>query len=588
MTRPSLPFRMLYRSIFALALWLTVAHAAPPPNLIVILTDDQGYGDLGCHGNPLLKTPRLDRLHAESVRLTDFHVTPLCAPTRAAFLTGRTSLRTGAWTVLNGRSLLRRDELTLADAFLANGYRTGLFGKWHLGESYPFRPEDRGFQKTVTHGSGSIGALTDFWGNDYTDDTYIKNGVPKKYPGYGTDAFFGEAIAFVEASQGRPFYCQLSVAAPHDPFNALERDAAPYRGKVPDDTASFFGMIANLDENVGRLLDRLDVLGLRENTIVIFMTDNGSTGGARFYNAGMRGGKLSAYDGGHRVPCFIRWPGGNIAGGRDLPALTSVTDLMPTLIDLCGLQLPRPVKFDGLNLAAALRGAGTVPADRIVITGTQPAGWPRPYATTAVMRGAWRYVNGRELFDLGSDPGQQKDLAAAHPEIVQPLRAAHDAWWREIEPTFGHTPRFVIGDPRGDPVWLSAWDLHGQSVYLQVQIEQAEPAHGYWEIEIASAGEYEFTLRRWPREVARPIVDGLAITRINKDGAPPRVTRGAHRARVTVGGLDLQQRFPAGAQEVKLVGRLPAGPARLEATFINDESLAGAVWSAYFVAARKL
>jgi hypothetical protein len=228
-----------------------------------------------------------------------------------------------------------------------------------------------------------------------------------------------------------------------------------------------------------------------------------------------------------------------------------------------------------------------VPADRVVITGTQPAGWPRPYATTAVMRGSWRLVNGRELYDLTTDPGQQLDLAASRPEVVQALRAAHDAWWRDVEPTFGLTPRFVVGDPRGDPVWLSAWDLHGQSIYMQHQVEQAEPAYGYWEIEVASAGDYEFTLRRWPREVARRINDGLVVSRVAKDGAPPRVTRGAHRARVTAAGQDFQTRFPPDAEEVVLRGSLPAGPARLEATFINDEALAGAVWGAYFVGIRK-
>jgi arylsulfatase A-like enzyme len=562
-------------------------RAAAPPNVLLIVTDDQGYGDLGFTGNPVLKTPHLDRLHEQSVRFTRFHATPLCTTTRASLFTGRHFLRTGAWSVLNGRSLLRRSEVTMAESFASGGYRTGLFGKWHLGDNFPFRPEDRGFQETITHGGGGIGTVPDHWGNDYSDDTYRKNGTAQRFPGYSTDALFKEALDFIERSRERPFFCVIATAAPHDPYNVPESYAAPYRGRVPPDTANFFGMIANLDENTGRLLARLDALGLAGNTIVIFMTDNGSSGGTKVFNAGMRGMKGSPWDGGHRVPFLIRWPDGGLGLPRDVTGLASVCDVMPTLLELCGLPAPKGVTLDGISLAPALRGAAELPAERVIITGTQPAGQPEPFKNMSVLRGPWRLVNGRELYDIANDPGQKSNIAASRPKIVAELRAAHDAFWREVEPGFKEVPRVILGDSRENPAWLNCWDLHGQSVYMQHQVTEAERADGYWEIELAAAGDYEFLLRRWPPEVDRAISDGLVVRRTGKAGQPAKEIRGANRARVTIAGVDIEAEIPPDAREVVLRARLPAGAARLQAWFINDEALGGATWGAYYVGVRK-
>ncbi|MGB2821551.1 MAG: arylsulfatase, partial [Phycisphaerae bacterium] len=280
------------------------------PNVVLVITDDQGYGDLGCHGNEVIRTPNIDRLHGESVRLTNFHVGPTCAPTRAGLMTGRYCNCTGVWHTIAGRSLIRRDEVTMADVFAAGGYRTGIFGKWHLGDNYPFRPQDRGFQDVLVHGGGGVSQTPDYWGNDYFDDTYFRSGVPESCTGYCTDVWFDEAMKFIEAGRDRPFFCYLPTNAPHGPYNVADSYSRPYRGLIPDQRANFYGMITNIDDNVGRLRAKLAELGIEENTILIWMTDNGTSAGCSLdenefvregFNAGMRGMKGSAYDGGHRT-----------------------------------------------------------------------------------------------------------------------------------------------------------------------------------------------------------------------------------------------------------------------------------------------
>ncbi|HID07217.1 MAG TPA: N-acetylgalactosamine 6-sulfate sulfatase, partial [Armatimonadetes bacterium] len=392
-----------------------------------MITDDQGYGDLGCHGNPVIQTPNLDWLHAHSTRLTNFHVDPLCSPTRAALMTGRYSCRVGVWATILGRSLLRREEATMADIFAANGYRTGIFGKWHLGDNYPFRPQDRGFQEVLVHGGGGIGQTPDFWGNDYFDDTYWHNGRPEAFKGYCTDVFFDAALKFIEANRDHPFFAYIATNAPHSPFHVPEKYAEPYlKMGVPQHRARFYGMITNIDENVGRLLTRLRECGLEGDTIVIFTTDNGTSAGydprtGDGYNAGMRGIKGSAYDGGHRTPCFIRWAG-ELQEGRDISSLTAHFDLLPTLIELCGLENPERIQFDGISLVPLLTGAVRDLPDRTIIVHTQQIDHPQKWRTCAVMTNRWRLVNGGELYDMTIDPGQEKNVANQYQDVVKELR----------------------------------------------------------------------------------------------------------------------------------------------------------------------
>ena len=313
------------------------------------MTDDQGYGDLGCNGNTVIQTPNIDRLRGQGLQLDNFHVDPTCAPTRAAWMTGRYSNRVGVWHTVQGRNLLRSREVTMADIFSDNGYATGIFGKWHLGDTYPFRPEDRGFQYTVYHGAGGVGQTPDYWGNDYFDDTYLVNGKLKRFEGFCTDNWFDEGIKFIKANKDKPFFAYIVPNAPHGPFYCPEKYTKLYEGNPNVSRIEFYGMVTNLDDNMAKLMQVLDDEGLAENTILIYTTDNGTAGGlykGRGFTAGMRGQKNSQYDGGHRVPMIMRWPAGNVEAGKSVRTLVAHIDMLPTFIDLCDLKTPE-IAFDG-------------------------------------------------------------------------------------------------------------------------------------------------------------------------------------------------------------------------------------------------
>jgi arylsulfatase len=389
----------------------------------VVLADDQGYGDFSCHGNPVLKTPNLDKLHGQSVRLTDYHVAPMCSPTRGQLMTGLDALHNGASSVSAGRSFIRRGIPTMAEIFAAAGYRTGHFGKWHLGDSYPNLPQQRGFQETVYHLGWGITSMADLWQNDCFDGRFRHNGTLQQYKGYCTDVWFDLAMAYMKERHAKqePFFVYLPTNAPHGPHWVAEKYKKPYEGKGP---AGFFGMIANLDENMGRLETFLTETKLRDNTIVIYFNDNGGTAGVKLYNAGMRGMKTQYYEGGHRAACFIRWPGGKLRAPCDLDAVTEVQDLLPTLIDLCGLPKPKEAKFDGTSLAGYLRGTtDRLPERMLVVQYGPPPGGQRPIrGEAAVMWNQWRLVKDKELYDIKADPAQAKDVAGQHPEIVKKLQ----------------------------------------------------------------------------------------------------------------------------------------------------------------------
>ncbi|MHC4984164.1 MAG: arylsulfatase, partial [Planctomycetota bacterium] len=503
------------------------------PNVVLVITDDQGYGDLGCHGNKLIRTPNLDRLYAQSARLTNFHVSPSCSPTRASLMTGRYSNRTGVWHTIMGRSLLRADEITMADVFKAGGYVTGLFGKWHLGDNYPFSPRYRGFETVVRHGGGGIGQTPDYWGNDYFDDTYQHNGKLVKHTGYCTDVWFDEAIKFIKAAveEKNPFFCYLPTNAPHGPFNVPAKYSELYRDKEGVPNADFYGMITNIDENMGKLMLQLDELGVADETILIFMTDNGTSAGLRGgegFNAGMRGGKASEYDGGHRVPCFIRY-GGRIKAGRDIGRITAHIDLLPTLAELCGLNAADGVNWDGASLAPLLAGEEVGWPERAIITDSQRAENPVKWRKSCLMTHRWRLVNGKELYDVTRDPGQQQDIAKKHPKVVKRLRKKYEKWWADVSKRFDEYCRTVIGSDRENPVSLTGHDWHGGAApWHQSHIRKAVVANGFWALKIERDGTYELALRRWPVALNKPITAAV------EDGEAIRATK----ARLKIADVD--------------------------------------------------
>jgi len=544
------------------------------PNVVLVMTDDQGYGDLGCHGNDVVVTPNLDELHARSIRLTDFHVDPTCSPTRSALMTGHYSSRTGVWHTIMGRSLLGRNEVTMADVFVASGYRTAIFGKWHLGDNYPFRPQDRGFQEVLIHLGGGVGQGPDYWGNDYFDDTYFHNGKPKKFEGYCTDIWFDGALKFIEANKNRPFFCYLPTNAAHGPYNVADKYSKPYRDKgVNPNQAKFYGMITNIDENMGRLIRRLKELDLEKNTILIFMTDNGTSGN---YTGGMRGKKGSEYEGGHRVPFFIRWPGGGLKNPGDIDRLSAHIDVLPTLRDLCGLKKPVDVKFDGDSLAPLLKGETVNWPDRTQLVHSQRIDHPEKWRKSAVMTQRWRLVNGKELYDIRADPAQKKDIADANPEVVNKLRRSYERWWTDLSPVFDKYCYIIIGSDKQNPTRLMSHDWHGPKVpWSQGAVRNGMQANGFWAVEIERDGMYEFELRRWPKEVDAPI---------NKTVAGGKAIS-AVKARLKVADQDLTKAVPADAHCVKFRIRLRAGKTRLQTWLIDED---GTSRGAYYVYAKRL
>ena len=454
--------------------------AKTPPNVIVLLTDDQGYGDLSCHGNPVLRTPNLDRLYGQSVRFTSFHSAPMCTPTRGQLLTGQDALRNGATSVTAGRAVVRRGIPTMGDVFSVSGYATGVFGKWHIGDNYPYRPMDRGFREARYFQGYGISSAPEF-DNDYFDSRYLDNGTRKRFSGYCTDFWFGQAMEWMKACQSKhePFFCYLPTNTPHGPGWVDEKYAAPYRKRgVP---AAFFGMIANLDENYGRLDAFLKQTGLAENSILIYMTDNGGTGGVPVFNAGMRGRKTQLYEGGHRVPCFVRWPAGGLRPGYEVDTPAQMQDLLPTFIDLCGLKRPANASFDGASLAGLLHGTRRPFPDRMMVVqyGQIVKKWD-----SCVIWNKWRLVAGEELYDLQADFGQKTDVAAQNPGVVKRMRDHYEGWWAAREPGLREFCPLSIGAPQQNPVTLCSADW--QEIYCDNtgNILKAEggPRGGPWTI----------------------------------------------------------------------------------------------------------
>jgi len=542
------------------------------PNVIIVITDDQGYGDLSCHGNPAIKTPVMDRLRAESVRLTDFHVAPMCSPTRGQLMTGCDAMRNGASAVCQGRSMMRNSLPTLADVFRGSGYATGHFGKWHLGDSYPHRPQDRGFDETVHHAAWGITSLADYSSNDYWDDTYRHNGKLQKYDGYCTDVWFAEAMKWMQArhDERKSFFCYLATNCPHSPHLAPEAFVRPY--KTPGLPAPFYGQIANIDANLDKLLKWMDEQRLAEDTILIFMTDNGTAAGEKVFNAGMRGKKCTLWEGGHRVPCFIRWPAGGLGKPRDIDALTECQDILPTLIDLCGMKAPPEAKFDGVSLAALLTGKADVLVDRMLVV--QYGAAPRKGSAT-IMWNKWRLVKGK-LYDLRTDPHQDKDVSAEHPDVAAAMARHYEKWWKGVQGPFAETRWILLGSEKANPVVLYSSDWDGMYADNRPNLI-AGKAKGAWTVKVERPGRYRFTLWRWWPEANWPLSAGYGGKMHKGRGAVPIDSGG-----VKIGGVDMKVE-KAGDHDasVSLTGELQPGQYRLKTMFYNEKgkALCGAFYT---------
>jgi arylsulfatase A-like enzyme len=471
--------------------WLDKQPAAAKPNIIIILTDDQGYGDFSCTGNPILKTPNMDRLHDEGVRFKDFHACPTCAPTRSALLSGAHEFKSGVTHTILERERMSLKTITLAQVLKSAGYTTGIFGKWHLGDEDAYQPEKRGFDEVFIHGGGGIGQTFPGSCGDVPDNTYFDpvikhNGTFEKTTGFCTDVFTAQALKWIELRKGKnPFFCFITYNAPHGPLFCPLRFKQPYQGKVPDDVATFYGMLANIDENVGQLLVKLKEWGIARNTLVIFMNDNGGYASAcKIYNAGMKGSKCSAWEGGTRAASFWRWPAA--LKPADVDQLTSVIDVFPTLAELAGVTLDQQVKVqvEGRSLVPLLKNPQAPWPDRNLIThvgrwgGWKPGTPPEKYGTgtgqCSSRNSRYSLVRGNhdwELFDIKADPGQSHNIAARHPDIVKPLAAAYDRWWFDIQPYLVNENAYKTA-PAVNPFKQQYWKQFAGNLLKNVQSSQ--------------------------------------------------------------------------------------------------------------------
>lgn len=603
-------------ALFTLAIVSSVMADAPPaqrPNVIVVMTDDQGYGEFSAHGNPVLETPNLDRLASQSIRLTDFHVAPMCTPTRGQLMTGVDAFRNGAMNVSSGRTLLRRELPTMANVFADAGWRTGLFGKWHLGDTYPYRPADRGFHESVWFPSSHIGSVPDQWQNDCFDDTYLHNGNHQAYSGYTTDVLFDEAMSWMhdEAEADRPFLCYLAPAAAHQPhyvpkkyvakiresFRAVRDDLPGLAPGSEEQLIRFLAMCANIDENVGRLETFLTEHQLREDTVVVFLTDNGSTFGPRYFNAGMQGGKMTLWEGGHRVPCFIRWPAGDLQSPQDVSGLTQVQDLLPTLVDLLGIPASSVDHCDGISLAAVLRGETPVDADRMLVINysrmpfkavrTTPMNRAVPQRDgAAVLWKRWRLLEDKTLYDLATDPLQQHDIINRHPEVVSRMRAHLDDWWDEVQRPAREFQPSVIGDRAQNPVELTACEWADVFVDQQSQIRQGVRKNGLWHIEVAEAGKYAFTLSRGPQDSGLRLRDRIDETQVTDGVLPGGPAWAVASATIRVGDSEQTAGVNADTSSVRFELSLPSGRTTMQTWFHDDD--AKPIAGAYYVNVERL
>ncbi|MBM4033104.1 MAG: arylsulfatase [Planctomycetes bacterium] len=531
------------------------------PNVLLIITDDQGYGDLGCHGNERLKTPNLDRLAAEGVEFTYFYVCPVCAPTRASLMTGRYNYRTCAIDTYLGRAMMHPDEVTLAEVLAAAGYRTGIFGKWHLGDNYPMRPYDQGFQEALVHKGGGLCQPSDFPGcPGYFGPVLDRNGKPEKTTGYCTDVYTDAALKFIEANKDKPWLCYHATNAPHVPLQVPDKYVEPYRKLgLGENTAKVYGMVANLDENVGRLLAKLDELKLAENTIVIFLTDNGPCPATREkgqirFNAGLRDQKGSVYDGGIRVPFFLRWPA-RAKAGRKLDPIAAHIDLVPTLAAACGARMPADIKLDGLNLLPLILGEKAQWPDRTLYVQWHRGDEPILYRSCMARSQRWKLVNGKELYDMAADPGEKNNVAADHPDVVAKMRKGYEEWFKDVSATRGYDPpRILLGAAQENPSLLTRQDWRGP------QAGWSPTSLGHWEASVERAGKYRIRLLFAPVDAESSV-------------------------QCSVGAVRVTAIVPKGAKEATLEdAALEAGDARLEAWVTTGAATVGV----HYVEVRRL
>lgn len=516
--------------------------AATQPNVIIILTDDQGYGDFGFTGNPFIRTPNLDAMAGRSATMEQFYVSPVCAPTRASLMTGRYNFRTRAIDTWNGHAMMDPDETTIAEILSDAGYATGLFGKWHLGDNYPMRPQDQGYHEVLMHRGGGIGQPSDPDGAEgkYTDPVLFHNGESKQYNGYCTDIFFDAAMGWIEETSriGRPFFIYLPTNAPHSPFDDVPEDLyAEYKdmdlrnARFPqdkghkltdrenlDNRARIYAMITNIDDNVGRLMDKLNQLEITDNTLIIFMVDNGPNG--RRYVGGFNGSKTEVYEGGIRTPALFQWPG-TLEGGHSNDRIAAHIDIAPTILDACGIETPHKAAMDGRSLLPLLKGEDVEWKDRPIVIQAHRGTAPVLYHNFAIRTQRWKLLHASgfqnkdfsgnpsfELYDMVRDPFEMENLADSRPEVLKTMMTRYLDWFADVgntRPDNYSAPRIYLNPAAEDPVVLTRQDgEHFNGAPFRPS------SMGFWKLHVEVPGKYKIRYRFQELEQ-----DGRAVLRLN-------------------------------------------------------------------------
>jgi arylsulfatase/arylsulfatase A len=481
----------------------------PRPNIILLMADDHGYGDLGCTGNPVIETPNIDAMARESAIMDNYYVSPVCAPTRASLMTGRYNYRTGVTDTYVGRAMMHTEEVTLAEVLRSAGYATGIFGKWHLGDNYPMRPQDQGFDEVLMLRGGGLCQPSDPFENHnrYTDPVLFHNGEMIQTHGFCTDVYYDYAIRFIRknAKEDKPFFAYIPTNAPHAPFHDVPEDLKQYYLNKPGLTsisleekpdtgrlAAICAMITNIDQNVGRLFKVLKELDIKENTIVIYTSDNGPN--TRRYVGDLRGKKGEVADGGIRNMFFLHWPA-VFHGGEHSDVRVAHYDVMPPLLDAAGVPLPDTLHLDGRSFLPLLRGKNTEWPERALFLQWHRGDIPTPFLNFAEVEQQWKLLSSDssrfELYNLQKDPGEKENLIAQHPEKEKEMKEAYMQWYHDVSSTRPDnyaTPRIIIGNDAEPVTELTCQDWKRDSGF-------GWGDRGHWLLTVEKAGLYDITVR---------------------------------------------------------------------------------------------
>ncbi|TXG39048.1 sulfatase-like hydrolase/transferase [Seonamhaeicola maritimus] len=599
-----------FYTFILLFLAITSVYSQDRPNVIFVIPDDISHNAFSYYKKDGPQTPNIDKLASESVRFTDFHVSPTCAPTRAALMTGRYNDVTGVWHTIFGRNQLRKDEITMADVFNANGYATGLFFKWHLGDNYPFRPQDRGFEYVAWTKGGGTGQQPDYWGNTnnsasmWVNDSLVKmtdedDGIEGAFT---TNFFFNRAMEFMDDNikKKKPFFAYIPTATAHGPHFSPP-DAR-------EDVRAFTGTVENIDKNMGRLMAFLDDRGIADNTILVFTTDNGAS-------THLRGKKGSYYDGGTRVPCFVRWKNGNLGGdgkGRDFTPLTAHIDWLPSFMDFLGLNdipnRPEKLKIHGQSFKPFLdTDSKNDPEDyknRAITIVNMRTEHVEKFKAVAVKKDIWkgneilhkwRMVRESkdtnwELYDVLIDEKQQNDVIEnpKNLDITNELTEAYETWWQLVKERADEYTRIVIGNPAEPETRLNAHDFHDNMIWNQGNVAGGKPGSGFIAVEFEKSGTYNFDLRRWPKEIANQTT--LTVAPVDKvfgsKNSPKSLDIATARIKIWHDDavyVDEKKKANINADGVNFtIKNLPKGPAFIQTWFYNkDGDMEGAVYYNY-------